>query len=639
MDHHSGGSHSHSPTSPKCRAEDTAFLTTLAYCMHSWCDPDKTPTWRREKFWEMSVTGDEHVLPKWSYSEALAAVSERPTVEFDSAPHSVLNQTVVVTRETFELQSKFMTNFDHIEWLQTTYIFIILGVAIGTPICFTLVARLPYLSAFIDHIKPYLVYPATIGNYNVRPLPWLLGNSPTVGQSLYIAIFFILNLVLSSINYSHSQPHPWGYGPKEEILAYIGYRTGHIAFALLPLLILFSGRNNFLMWITNWSHATYLLLHRWLARIFTFHAVVHSVTLLVTYQGTGSYQTESTLPYWIWGAVATVLACVMLLLSHLYFRRLSYELFLVLHILLAIFLIVGCWYHIVLRWEYNFYMNWLYASCAIWAFDRVLRVLRVVKNGVRYAVVTELGPDLVRVDVPGVRWANQPGHMAYLYFPMLNPLRPWENHPFSVVSTNLIRDSKLEQLPVAVVSHADLVEQKDRNSSRADAHRVERCAVEMVDPTGVTFIIQKSAGLTKMLKAHDRLLTLLEGPYQQTLTSDILKCDRVLLIGGGVGIMGLAAWTRAHPRVKLAWSVKSSAKALVAELDILLKSVTDREVLIGERLNIETLLKSEVQAGYSRIGVVACGPGAMCDDVREVVARLGRTGRTVFSLEVDAYSW
>jgi len=27
--------------------------------------------------------------------------------------------------------------------------------------------------------------------------------------------------------------------------------------------MLFSSRNNFLLWITNWSHTTYLLLHRW----------------------------------------------------------------------------------------------------------------------------------------------------------------------------------------------------------------------------------------------------------------------------------------------------------------------------------------------------------------------------------------
>ncbi|MBW1279568.1 ferric reductase-like transmembrane domain-containing protein, partial [Escherichia coli] len=82
----------------------------------------------------------------------------------------------------------------------------------------------------------------------------------------YIFFFVALNIILSSVNYGSSQPHPWGFPKKEELLAYIGYRTGHVGYALLPLVVLFSGRNNFLLWVTNWSYGTYLLLHRWIAR-------------------------------------------------------------------------------------------------------------------------------------------------------------------------------------------------------------------------------------------------------------------------------------------------------------------------------------------------------------------------------------
>jgi hypothetical protein len=34
------------------------------------------------------------------------------------------------------------------------------------------------------------------------------------------------------------------------------YRTGTLAFALLPVLLLFAGRNNVLLWLTDWSPAT-----------------------------------------------------------------------------------------------------------------------------------------------------------------------------------------------------------------------------------------------------------------------------------------------------------------------------------------------------------------------------------------------
>lgn len=499
------------------------------------------------------------------------------------------------------------------------------------------------MTGIIDRLKPYLVYPSLIGTYHIRPLPWLLGNAPTVGQALYIAMFFILNLVLTSVNYRRSPPGemPWGFGPKEEILAYIGYRTGHIGYALLPLVILFSTRNNFLLWVTNWSHSTYMLLHRWVARIFAIQAIVHSITLLLTYQGTGSYSMQSKMPYWQWGIVATVLTCAMLILSHLYFRRLAYEFFLILHILLAVFVIVGCWYHVILMWGYNFYDNWLYAAIAVWFFDRLVRVLRVAKNGVRRAVVTEIGEHYVRVDIEGVRWANRPGYAAYAFFPTLNPLRPWENHPFSINSTSVFRSYKHALAPASTsLAHSSSDDGRDieKPSGKVPATSAMQAVDSTVGTSGVTLIIKKNAGLTRLLKSTNRLLTLLDGPYPQTPYADILTCDRVVLIGGGVGITGLLAWIHAHPNIKLAWSVRSSAEALCREMDTVLKDVADKEVVIGERLNIDTLLRTEAQAGYKKVGVVVCGPAGMCDDVRAKVSGLGRGG-TMFELEVDSFSW
>lgn len=527
------------------------------------------------------------------------------------------------------------------------------------------------MSGLLGRVRPYLVYPSIIGTYHIRPLPWLLGNAPTVGQALFIAMFFILNLVLSSVNYSRSQPHPWYFSPREETLAYVGYRTGHIGYALLPLVILFSGRNNFLLWVTNWSYSTYLLLHRWIARIFALHAIIHSITLLLCYQGTGSYSVESKMPYWLWGIVATVLTCAMLVLSHLYFRQLSYEFFLILHILMAVFVIAGCWYHVILKWGHNFYDDWLFAACAVWFFDRLVRVLRVLKNGVRGAVVTEIGSEHVRVDIPGVRWPARPGTVAYAYFPTLNPLRPWENHPFSINSTALFREYSRSALAGKRTPSAS-ASLEGGNSSPSDDnghHDIEKLAGKVATTSsstspstseqqnhpstpssatgtdGVTLIIKKNSGLTRLLQSHARLMTLLDGPYPQHASTSILQTDRLVLIGGGIGITGLLAFTHAgHRNVKLAWSVKTSAAALVREVEAVPlrdAALVDKEVVVGERLDIEAILQREARAGYASVGVVVCGPPAMCDDVRARVAGLGRAGAsgTLWELDVLAFSW
>lgn len=501
-------------------------------------------------------------------------------------------------------------------------------------------------------MTPFL-WRSVIGTYHVRPLPYLLGNAPTIGQALYIATFVILNVVLSAVNYKHSQPHPWYFPPKEELLSYIGYRTGHISYALLPLVILLSGRNNVLLWLTNWSHGTYIFLHRWVARVFTVHAIVHSITLLICYQGTGSYAVDSKKSWWLWGIVATVLACAMVVFSHLYFRRLSYEIFIVGHIVMAVLLIVGCWYHIVPKWGYNFYLDWLMAASAIWFLDRLLRVVRMAKNGFRRSVVTELDAEHVRVDIPGLRFPNKPGYVGHVYFPGLTPLRPWENHPFSVNSTALFHNPPRALGTASDSTSLDLEKNGQKDISTVVAHpqdspsvsaTEERAAVAQAFPgtDGITLIIKKNKGLTRLLTTQASITALIEGPYSYHPSSEVMSCDRILLIGGGIGITGLLAWVHTHPNVKLAWSVKSSAEALVREVQPALcrMRAADQHVRIGERLDIDALLAEEAEAGWKRIGIVVCGPGGMCDAVRAKVSDLGRKrSATKFELEIEAFSW
>lgn len=510
---------------------------------------------------------------------------------------------------------------------------IILVVGFATPIAITLISRLPFVPSFIDRISPYLIWPSTVGRYHVQPLPWLLGNPPTIGQAIYIIGFFILNLVLCLVGYESAQPHPWGYNHWGELLAYAGYRTGEIAFALLPLTILFSGRNNILLWLTDWSHSTYILLHRWVARLFALHTILHSVFLLAARLQTGTYSTDKDLPYWQWGIVGTVFVCAMLVFAHLWLRRLAYEVFLLAHIIMAVFVIVGSWYHLVLRFGYGGnHEYWLYTAAAVWGFERALRVVRIVKNGVCRATVTEVGPNHVRVDIAGVRFSGKPGRHGYVYFPTINRLRPWENHPFSTNATGLLRSygANSSATPPSWSS--------DKERSGVETSEVGSTGT-LITTDGITLYIRKSDGMTRSLVKHASHPVLLDGPYPNNNPNAVLNCDRVLLIGGGIGITGLLAFLPAHRNVKLAWCVNQNTEAVVEDLKPVLESIPDREIRMGERLDVEALLREEAGAGYARVGVVVCGPGGLCDDVRTLVSSLGRHEKTVFELEVEAFSW
>jgi hypothetical protein len=352
----------------------------------------------------------------------------------------------------------------------------------------------------------------------------------------------------------------------------------------------------------------------------------------------GSYETSHYLPWWIWGIVGTLTTMIMVVGSGLYVRKWSYEVFLITHIVLTIFTIVGTWYHIwyCFKWLGN-YLQLLYAACAVWFFDRLIRVMRVLKNGFRHAKATELGEGYVRIDVPGVRWGTTPGQNVYAYFPTLDKLRPWENHPFSVLPTSMLQSyhhhvaAPARSSPVSSTLENDI---EEKNAIPTTSHRL----ISGTADAGVTFFVRKSTGITRHLAANDSLLTLLDGPYPNNPTAAIMRTDRLLVLAGGIGVSGVLPWVFAHPNVKFAWSVKQSAECLVTALDVVLAGVTEKDVRAGSRLDLRGLLRQEVEVGWKKIGVVACGPGGFCDDVRAGVCEAAK-GPATFELEIDAYSW
>jgi hypothetical protein len=63
----------------------------------------------------------------------------------------------------------------------------------------------------------------------------------------------------------------------EQTWIYLSDRAGIIATANFPLLWVFASRNDVFMWLTGWSFATFNVFHKWLARIVTIQAILHSV--------------------------------------------------------------------------------------------------------------------------------------------------------------------------------------------------------------------------------------------------------------------------------------------------------------------------------------------------------------------------
>ncbi|KAK4501565.1 hypothetical protein PRZ48_007374 [Zasmidium cellare] len=639
----SEGGHTTSATSAHdlavCRASDFPYLSSIAWCMHQFC-PASVRASTIEEFWETEITGDVSILPKWSYGEVLANISTPPTMVSNASDMMmVLNETMLTTEANFQATWITLYYFFRETAQESYYGLAICLTSFGLPLLLTWLQYPRSMYGFVQNIRPYLVWPSTIGTYHDRPLPYLIGNAPTVGQGFYIAVVIILNIIFLCIGYATAWPqqeNQWYKNKYQELMAYWMWRTGVLAFCQMPVLFLFSSRNNILLWLTNWSHSTYMVLHRWIARSFLLQTLLHSILALVLYTNTGSYSTSLKTGWWIWGCVATVAAVIIVLTSFLVIRQQAYELFLVTHVIMAVIVVVGCWYHVYIGYENTFgYETWLYATIAVWFFDRLVRVARIIDTGIRYAKVTEVGATIVRIDIPRIRWA-EPGRCVYVYFPSLSPFKPWENHPFSTIPTELLsrhRDSdgsverfkdleKSDPVTIAPVASDTAIDSRTYTNS------------------GLTLFVRKSTGTTRYLREAKRMPVLLEGPYPTNPTKAVLRSDRLLLVGGGIGITGLMPFVDRHPNIKLMYGVKAEDQCLVDALSGVLEDISEKDIVVGQRLELEAMLRAEAEMGWSKIAVIVCGPASMCDDVRSIVSKLGRekSGECSFELEIDAFS-
>lgn len=508
----------------------------------------------------------------------------------------------------------------------------------GIPILLTALSYLPFTSIISHWIKPRLIYP-TLLHRHVKPI-FRLFHIPTIGQTTYILILFILTFTLCIVDYGRL--FPYKTANEADILNYLGMRTGILSMGLLPLTVLFAGRNNILLYLSNWSHSTYLLLHRWVARLCLLVVILHSLIEVVRYSLKGTYGAELAKPYLQWGIVGLLAAFIMIVAGQ--FRKYQYELFLISHIILAIIFIAGTWYHL----EYKFqrdrgYQQWIYLCSGIWFFDRVVRLGRVLKTGIRRATLTPIGEEVVRVDIESVRWSAVPGQHAYLFLPAIRKWAPWENHPFSVIPTHLLSPPLAEKYDTDEKTAPSTPFGSAPSTPFTSAPSSLMALPKSSTPTtsGITVYIKRNKGLTKTLHSHSSssIRALMDGPYRNTSSRPVLSTDRLILFAGGIGITGVLPFVHAHPNVKLYWTVRSEQSALVQELERTIPGHVERSIIVGGRNDVRKALEVEAGAGWGLVGVVVCGPGRMCDEVRNQTAVLGRAGGTKFELDVEAFLW
>jgi len=341
------------------------------------------------------------------------------------------------------------------------------------------------------------------------------------------------------------------------------------------------------------------------------------------------------------------------------FRKSWYEIFLAMHIVLAIIFMIGTWYHVSLL--DSGHMEWLYAAVAIWAFDRVLRIVRLVLlnvswvkgRTVRTASLQMVGPGAIKAQVKvGYNFTFRPGQYAFFYFPRFNF---WESHPFTLALYHISKD------------HGQ--------------------------PT-VTLLFRTRSGITRKLQKYlegvpKELSCFMEGPYGHYRSVE--NYDTVLLLAGGVGITAVFAYLRYLAvlntnKVRFVWIVRDEdstkwfqneiaelvgkenidieihiTKSGTGKVETARESIAEglaaaseeveslkvpevkvntvpRYIIVGHKPSLTEVISQQCLEGGS-LAVLACGPPTFVDETRGAVAENVTKAKGVVDYFEETFGW
>ncbi|KAK7204025.1 ferric reductase NAD binding domain-containing protein [Myxozyma melibiosi] len=510
----------------------------------------------------------------------------------------------------------------------------------------------PY--GFVTKFRKIFILPATFGKRHIQSVKGL-GTVPLRWQALVVFLLFCMIIIFSFVDI-HMTPLPnTYYSHALQWGRYIGDRTAILGIIQLPVLFLFGGRNNILMLLTGWSFETFNVFHKWLGR-FTFLAICfHAWAFSYYYGNVGGQNGTGKWEYYkeeilqtkenYLGIVAIVMMGLIMIGAAYPLRHRWYEVFLVFHISLAICFFAVAWHHV----KEHGYMNYFYAATAVWAFDVLLRALRVATAGpFTKAQITAHGDAIYIAVKPSLRWSAKPGQYAFIYVLRHNF---WESHPFSIVETR-------------------------------DGHYI--------------FVAKKHKGLTHKLHTSvsktdnktDIARVWIEGPYGDTFP--VARYETVLLIAGGIGITAMLSYALDMKRkgtdqhVVLYWMVRESSslkwvKEQLAELtesglieinifvtgesegektaaagdesstSLSDASASDKEgraisgprysVKFNARPEIREVIASTVKSAEGSVAVVSCGPDTLADECRSATTENLDQGKGRVDYFEDAFSW
>lgn len=348
--------------------------------------------------------------------------------------------------------------------------------------------------------RKYVTLPAAFRKRKTNQQPFLKIFDflvPSRLETLILVGFAAVTIACCAAGIKFVENDPIFFTQRAALVRFTADRTGIVVTVIMPLLILFAGRNNFLQWLTRWNFATFIAFHRWVARAAFILVIVHASCFTTSFCMNHVYAEDMSETYVIWGTIAAVAGGIIMVQGMLFLRRIWYEMFILVHIIMASLFIGGAWVHV----DKLGYVWFYYATVAVWVFDRVVRLGRIFVFGFPKSEVILLADETLKVVVPKpAHWKSVPGGHAFIHF--LRPSCFWQSHPFTFTTTG-------------------------ESSNEITLY----CKIK----GGVTH------GLYQYLASHpgrtSQIRVALEGPYGEA--SAAKRYDSAVFVAGGNGIPGI----------------------------------------------------------------------------------------------------
>ncbi|KAF9016856.1 hypothetical protein BDZ89DRAFT_395589 [Hymenopellis radicata] len=509
---------------------------------------------------------------------------------------------------------------------QTTLAFFCTGIAIM--LLFQLVSKLRArsqrrststgLPSGVDRIVAACRY-AAARQFRVRKFDWY---SPPLGVVVALCgiLTYLMALLLSA------RPYYWpndnmGDSPP------IATRAGWMSIAVMPFMIVFATKVNWIGILAGTSHEKLQTYHRWTAFFMWITSLVHTFPYIINLTRMGMMQEEYETSSFYWTGIAALIPQTYLVgLSWGIFRNRYYEIFKKLHFIASGIFMAALFIHVdftLTSWDY------FWATLGLYSTSWLIRVLRThYYSGIGLPAIVETLPDnmlKVSVQIPDrLKWT--PGQNVFIRFLGLGP-HFFSSHPFTVAS-----------IPTEDRRSLDLVLRVKGGITRRLANIAEGKTAKSMR----VFVDGPYGGLAFSLRDFDAVYLIAGGSgasFTVPLLLDLIQgykagmvCKRIVYIVAvktteGMawmdGDLAVAQQALGDEILDVQIYVTSDGDSNVGEEDANSRSVSEKEGASTHRLgrpNLPLMIFEACKVNNGRVAFAACGPDSLLYDVRNAVA-------------------